>query len=81
MSWTVTRETLGAGWHTLRCTWDGETGRAALTCDGRTLATATVRSLPPSGLSYLHLQTLSEGLDAKGTYFRSFRATVSWPHG
>ena len=40
MSWTVTRETLGAGWHTLRGTWDGGTGRAALTCDGRTLATA-----------------------------------------
>ena len=29
VSWTVTRETLGAGWHTLRGTWDGGRARRA----------------------------------------------------
>lgn len=74
VSWKVTREMLGDGWHRLRCTWDGETGRAALTCDGREIATAVLREMPPFGLSYLHLQTLAEGLDASGASFRSFRA-------
>lgn len=73
ISWVVTKEMLGEGWHRLRCTWDGESGRAVLTCDGREIATATIRTMPPFGLSYLHLQTLAEGLDAKGVYFRSFR--------
>jgi hypothetical protein len=74
VSWQVTREMLGEGWHRLRCTWNGKTGCATLTCNGRILATATVREMPPFGLSYLHLQTLAEGLDADGASFRSFRA-------
>lgn len=72
ISWGITKEMLGEGWHRLRCSWDGDSGRAVLSCDGRELATASIRTMPPFGLSYLHLQTLAEGLDAKGTCFRSF---------
>lgn len=73
VSWKVTREMLGEGWHKVRCTWDGDAGRVVLTCDGREIAAAAVRDMPAFGFSYLHLQTLAEGFDAKGVSFRSFR--------
>lgn len=76
VSWKVPKKMLGEGWRKLRCTWDGKTGRAALSVDGRTLVTDVLREMPPFGFSYLHLQTLAEGLDASGASFRSFRAVA-----
>ena len=45
-----------------------------LAVDGKTLGRYPLASLPPFGLSYLHLQTLAEEADAEGTYFRRFAA-------
>jgi len=61
-----------AGWHKLVVGWDCETGEARLAVDGKTVETRPLASAPRFGLSYLHLQTLAEDMDARGTYFRGF---------
>ena len=68
----ITANDLGKGWHRLVCEWD-ET-RAVFSCDGKVLATVAIDAgkFPKFGLSYVHLQTLAEGLDAQGAYFRQF---------
>ena len=45
---------------------------ATVSCDGKVFARRTFSVPSSAGVSYLHLQTLAEGEDAKGTYFRSF---------
>ena len=62
-----------SAWHELAASWDEDAGTVTLTVDGKDLASYSLASLPPFGLSYLHLQTLAEDADAEGTYFRSFR--------
>lgn len=61
-----------AGWHAVTVAWDCAAGTAVLSIDGRTVATEALASVPPFGLSYLHLQTLAEETDGAGTLFRSF---------
>lgn len=58
------------GWHQLAVEWSGETAQVSI--DGRQVGTRRLASVPRFGLSYLHLQTLAEEMDAKGAYFRSF---------
>ena len=60
-------------WHMLSASWDEDAGTVTLAVDGKDVSTHPLASLPPFGLSYLHLQTLAEEADAEGTYFRSFR--------
>ena len=61
-------------WCTVVVDWDSAADRLVLTVDGRVVTTRPFAWKPPFGLSYLHLQTLAEGLDGQGTIFRSFRA-------
>ena len=72
----LTRETLGGDvWHTVSCTWDSETKRVTLEADGRCLQACEMKSVPAFGLSYVHFQTLAEGTDVRGAYFRHFKMT------
>ncbi len=69
----VTSAELGAGkWVEVEVRWDFDAKQVTLACDGRVFAERKLTSLPRFGLSYLHLQTLAEETDTKGTYFRSF---------
>ncbi len=72
----LTAETLGgpAQWRTVTVSWDLAAATVLLTCEGRT-ATAPLKTsgFSPFGVSYLHLQTLAESHDPKGTYFRWFK--------
>ena len=63
-------------WATLALTWDWTARKATLACGGRT-RTFELRTdgKSPFGPSYMHLQTLAEGHDPQGAYFRSFRKT------
>lgn len=73
----VTPDMTGRGkWVRLRCTWDFESGRADLVCDGKVLSKLQVRTRPRFGLSYVHLQTLATDSDVKGAFFRSFDKTL-----
>ena len=66
-------------WHALTAAWDEDAGQVTLAVDGKALGRYPLASLPPFGLSYLHLQTLAEEADAEGTYFRRFAAKASRP--
>ena len=58
------------GWHALVAEWiDNE---VSLSVDGRQIFMRKISEMPAFGLSYLHLQTLSEETDEKGSIFRSF---------
>jgi len=60
-------------WYKVSVEWDFEAAKAALIVNGETISTVSINDLPPSGLSYLHLQTLAEEYDPYGTYFRYFQ--------
>lgn len=60
------------GWHDVAAEWDSDTGKVKISVDGKPLCEKTLAYIPPSGLSYLHLQTLAEGHDPDGTLFRCF---------
>lgn len=60
-------------WYTLSVEWDFETTNATLFVDGKALRSVEIGKFPPSGLSYLHLQTLAERYDPHGAYFKSFK--------
>lgn len=66
-----------ATWLVLTVSWDFDAKRAVLRCDGKVLAEAVPSSCPAFGLSYVHLQTLAESADFRGTYFRSLSAVAS----
>jgi hypothetical protein len=69
----VTAKDVPAGsWHTVVAEWDSAERAATVSCDGKVFARRTFSVPSSAGVSYLHLQTLAEGEDAKGTYFRSF---------
>ena len=70
----LTRDVLGGGvWHKVSCMWDSETKRVTLEVDGKCLQACEMKSVPAFGLSYVHLQTLAEGTDSRGAYFRHFK--------
>ena len=62
----------GTGIGPVSATFRGRTAKAV--SSGRVWTVEFLREMPPFGLSYMHLQTLAEGLDASGASFRSFRA-------
>ncbi len=66
------REAPPGVWHEIEASWDADADSVRLICDGRPFLEAPFRVESPAGVSYLHLQTLAEGCDPKGTYFRSF---------
>ena len=69
----VTPKDVSAGsWHEVVAAWDADAGTATVSCDGREFARRTFSVAAPAGVSYLHLQSLAEGEDAKGAYFRQF---------
>ena len=59
-------------WHRVAVAWDGVSARATLSVDGQVVLEKPLKSVPPFGLSYLHLQTLAEDEDLKGVCFRRF---------
>jgi len=72
----LTGELLATGvWHKVACIWDSETKCAILEVDGKQVQMRPMVSVPSFGLSYVHLQTLAEGTDGRGAYFRFFRQT------
>ncbi len=74
----ITSAEIGHGkWVEVDVCWDLDTKQASFSCDGKIFAERKLSVLPRFGLSYLHLQTLAEGTDTKGTYFRSFEKLTS----
>ena len=69
-------ETGVAKWVVVTAQWDLDVGTVKLACDDRVFAERKVSSSPRFGLSYLHLQTLAEGTDTRGSFFRGFEKTV-----
>ena len=60
-------------WHAISVRWDCDSGMAEIVVDGKGVRAERLRDLGSSfGPSYLHLQTLAEDTDPKGSYFRSF---------
>ena len=77
----VTPQNFGRGrWRKLVVTWDfdaPEHHEVIATVDGEEIAHKWLDNwleerIPPAGVSYLHLITLAEDEDTKGSYFRSF---------
>ena len=72
----ITAENIGGAsrWATVRLEWDCAAKRAVVTCGDavRELAMDTA-AFSAFGPSYLHIQTLAEKEDLKGTYFRELR--------
>ena len=67
----ITADRIGGGrWHRLVCEWDEDRGAFMVSCGDFRFA-GRLAALPKFGLSYAHLQTLSESCDPKGAYFRS----------
>ena len=74
VSVAVDAATLGgeATWTKLTVAWDEDAESATVRVGDRVVRKVKLASTPRFGLSYLHLQTLAEGHDPKGAYFRSF---------
>ena len=68
----VTKELIGGRWCRLRAAFDGASRTVRLSVDGRLVKELAYTGENPAPISYLHLQTLAEGDDPEGTYFRSF---------
>jgi hypothetical protein len=58
------------GWHRVSVEWSG--AKVRISADGVELVARDGVRIPRFGFSYVHLQTLSEETDEKGTCFRSF---------
>jgi len=63
-------------WHTLTLDYDTDAKSAVLSLDGEAVRTLPAAAYAPHGLSYLHLQTLAEGQDLRGTLVRKLEKTV-----
>lgn len=73
VTYEISEPLIGGGtWHQIVCIWDLDTHKAQIFCANKAIAETDIATIPPFGLSYLHLQTLAEDTDAKGTYFRAF---------
>lgn len=57
-------------WHEVTVAFDCEKGFAELRCSEKVLAYRRFTNTMPYGISYLHMQTLAEETDYKGTYIR-----------
>ena len=68
----TSRETGQGKWAEVTVRWNCDTGSAKVSCDGKVLETHNLSAIPKFGISYLHLQTLAEESDARGSYFREF---------
>lgn len=66
-------------WVKLKVKWDAKNGEVLLAVDGQTRKRRKLGACSRFGLSYLHLQTLAEGFDPQGSYFRSFRMNSGKP--
>jgi hypothetical protein len=58
------------GWHRVSVEWSG--AKVRISADGVELVARDGVRIPRFGFSYVHLQTLAEETDEKGTCFRSF---------
>ncbi len=67
--------TASDGFMTVLLDYDTDKGRVHVTA-GDLCCDLPLRYAAPNGLSYLHVQTLSEGEDRKGTLIKSFKKTV-----
>ena len=63
-------------WHDLDIRYDTEAGSASVYLDGILWQTLKARSVFPSGLCYLHLQTLAEEEDQAGTLIKHMKKTI-----
>ena len=61
-------------WMLLSIVFDTTTGWAEVFCDEKKLYRISMREEAPNGFSYLHLQTLAETADPKGSYIRRLSA-------
>lgn len=69
---SVTDETVSPNvWHKLTLDFDLDGGVLTLMADGAAIAAAKLQNDAPMGLSYLHMQTLAEKTDFRGSYIRS----------
>lgn len=68
------RPRIGGGRQTIRVEFDTEAGRASVFRGDSVLFAVKMTNPAPTGLSYLHLQTLAEGADPTGSYVHSLRA-------
>lgn len=62
-----------SGWYKVSVEWDFDTATATLLINDKECKSMKIESFPPSGLSYLHLQTLAESYDPYGSYFKYFK--------
>lgn len=68
------REVESGAWRKLVVEWNCDTLSFSISVDGSLVREGKLNSTPRFGISYLHLQTLAEDPDAKGSYFKSFKA-------
>lgn len=61
-------------WVTIKIDFDTEQKTATVYCDDEKLFDVTIKDDAPNGFSYLHLLTLAEKPDAKGSYIREIHA-------
>lgn len=66
-------EVPNGAWRNLVVKWDCDMSAFSIDVDGKRIREGSLKSSPRFGLSYLHLQTLAEGTDARGVYFKGFR--------
>ncbi|NLE12081.1 MAG: exo-alpha-sialidase [Clostridiales bacterium] len=67
MTFDLTSDTLSTGvWHDVEIIWDTG-GMTRVLSDGEPLFGVRCSYRPENGISYLHLQTMAEGYDPKGT--------------
>ncbi|MBR4654821.1 MAG: exo-alpha-sialidase [Kiritimatiellae bacterium] len=65
-------------WTVARFAWDLDQGTVVFTADGRsTTLPLRKEGFSPFGISYLHLQTLAEGHDPQGAFFRYLRMSAT----
>lgn len=68
---------LGTGvWREAVLRFDTASGTASLSVDGECVTAVPMRGSAPLGVSYLHLQTMAEQADFRGTYIRRLDYTA-----
>ncbi|MBQ3343149.1 MAG: exo-alpha-sialidase [Kiritimatiellae bacterium] len=61
-------------WTKVKFRWNLDAKTVTVVCEGREkVLPLRTEGFSPFGISYLHLQTMAEGHDPKGTYFRWFK--------
>lgn len=67
------KELRAPGWHRVTVEWDGS--KVRVSANGKELLVRDGVGIPRFGFSYVHLQTLAEESDERGTYFSRFDFT------